>query len=377
MIEILRRVPKDKKLVVAGCLPLINWERLSKEVRFDGVVGPAWGGRIVEIVDRVSRGEKMVALDDAECALPSLSLPRERLSPVISIIPISYGCLGSCAYCCVTFARGHLRSYGIEEIVQRAKSDVGSGMLELWITSQDTACYGRDRGTNLAGLLRALCKLQGDFKIRVGMMTPDHVRDILGELVETYQDGHVFKFVHLPVQSGDDEVLRRMRRFYSVEDFMRIVEAFRARFPEITLSTDVICGFPGESVEASERTLRLIEAVKPDVVNVSKFAARPRTVAAEMTEDFVPAGEIRRRSRLMASLARRVALERNKRWVGWRGVVVVDEVGKVAGSLVGRNYAYKPIAIRSREKLLDRTVQAKVVRAFSTHLEGEIAMQNC
>jgi len=372
MIEVLRQVPVNKKLIVVGCLPLINFERLRKEARFDGVAGPALGNGIVEVVKRVSNGEEVVALQGAVNAKPSLDLPRLRLNPVIGIIPISYGCLGSCAYCCVVFARGRLRSYSVREIVERVKKDLAMGVREFWITSQDTACYGRDMNTSLPELLSALCSVEGDFRIRVGMMTPNMVIDMLEGLIQAFTSEKIFKFIHLPLQSGDDQILKRMRRFYSVKDFKRIVNAFRAHFPEITLATDVICGFPGESKEAFERTLRLIEEVKPDIVNVSKFFARPRTAAAEMQKDFVSSPEIKRRSSIAADLARKIAFEKSQRWVGWTGEIFVDEIGKVQGSWVGRNFAYKPIAIKGDGGLLGKTLRVKVVRAFSTHLEGEV-----
>ncbi|MGB9779169.1 MAG: radical SAM protein, partial [Candidatus Bathyarchaeales archaeon] len=186
MIEILKKTPPNKKLIVAGCLPLINFERLCREVRFDGVVGPASGDSIVGVVRRVLDGEKVVALKGAVNAKPSLNLPRILLNPVIGIIPISYGCLGSCAYCCVVFARGHLRSYSVREIVERVKKDLAMGVREFWLTSQDTACYGRDIGTNLAELLWALCDVEGDFKIRVGMMTPNMALNILEDLTQAF-----------------------------------------------------------------------------------------------------------------------------------------------------------------------------------------------
>jgi tRNA A37 methylthiotransferase MiaB len=157
-----------------------------------------------------------------------------------------------------------------------------------------------------------------------------------------------------------------------VDDFKRIVDAFRKAFPEITIATDVICGFPGEDEEAFEDTLRLIGEVKPDIVNVSKFFARPRTAAAKMKEEFVPLQEIKRRSVAASNLARKIALEKNKRWVGWSGEVLVDEVGKVPSSWVGRNFVYKPVAVKGAENLLGRTLHVRILRAFSTHLEGEI-----
>jgi MiaB/RimO family radical SAM methylthiotransferase len=327
---------------------------------------------ILEVSKRVLGGEKVTALENATEAMPRLSLPHAQLNPVISIIPVSYGCLGSCAYCCVTLARGSLRSHRIEDIVERAKNDMALCARELWITAQDTASYGRDLGTNLAELLRALCHVEGEFWIRVGMMTPNMANDILEELGEIFLDDHVFKFIHLPVQSGNNKTLKLMRRSYSVDDFKRIVAAFRESLPEITVSTDVICGFPGESEDAFEDTLRLIEEVKPDIVNVSKFFARPNTLAAKMKESTIPLAEIRRRSSLAANAAKKVASERNQRWVSWSGEILVDEVGKVANSWVGRNFAYKPIAVKSTEKFHGRKLFVRVVKPHPTYLEAEI-----
>jgi len=265
-----------------------------------------------------------------------------------------------------------LRSYGVEEIVRRMKEDLSLGLREFWLTSQDTACYGKDIDTNLAELLDALCIVKGNFKIRVGMMTPNHVIDILDDLVQAFQSEHVFKFLHLPVQSGDDMVLRRMRRFYSVDDFRNIVNTFRASFPKLTLATDLICGFPSEDEEAFVRSLKLVETIKPDVVNVSKFFARPRTAAATMEGEFVPLLEIKRRSALAAALAKKVSFERNQNWVRWKGQVLFDEVGKVSGSWVGRNFAYRPIVVKSADDLLEKIFKVKVLKSFPTYLQGEI-----
>jgi threonylcarbamoyladenosine tRNA methylthiotransferase CDKAL1 len=371
VIEALKRVSPGKKVIVAGCLPLINFERLRREVRFDGVVGPAAGDKIADVVRRVLAGEKIVDLEGV-AAKPSLGLPRVRSNSVVSVLPVSYGCLGACAYCCVVFARGRLRSYSVEEVMERARADLAAGVKEFWVTSQDMACYGRDVGVNLAVLLKALCDVEGDFRVRVGMMTPNLVADMLDELLEAFGNEKVFKFVHLPVQSGDDVVLRRMRRFYAVQDFREVVDAFRAAFPEVTVATDVICGFPGETREAFENTLKLISEVKPDVVNVSKFFARPGTAAAEMQDAFVGAVEVKRRSSEVAKLVRQVSLERNQRWLGWSGEVLVDEKGKVPGSWIGRNFAYKPVTVKSSANLFGETLQVKIAKAFSTYLEGTV-----
>ena len=367
MIDILKKAPRNKRLIVTGCLPLINFERLKAEVGFDGVVGPAPGSKIVETVRKVDRGEKVVML--GKDSKPSLGLPKIPINSVTGIVPINYGCLGACSYCCVLLARGRLRSYQINEIVERVKNDLASGAKEIWLTSQDTACYGKDIATNLVGLLRRICEIEGRFFIRVGMMTPNQALEILDDLTETYKDEKIFKFLHLPIQSGDDEVLKLMNRFYTVEDFKRIVYSFRREIPKITIATDVICGFPNESEDAFERTTELIKEIQPDIVNVSKFFPRPHTPAKKMKP--LPPREIKKRSKEMAELSRKIALERNKAWIKWEGAILVDEKGKEK-SWIGRNFAYKPMVIKTSEFLLGKFLNVRVVRVFPTYLEAEI-----
>lgn len=375
IINAMKNAPKNKRLIVAGCLPMISFERLLREVPFDGAVGPSAGESIVDVVRRVMAGERVVELAGLD-SLPKLDLPRVQSNPVISVVPVNFGCLGSCAYCCVVHARGHLRSYSKKEIADRIQNDISCGFKEIWVTSQDMACYGRDIKGNLAKLLLALGELEGDFRVRVGMMTPNMAIDIQEQLVAAFESPHIFKFLHLPIQSGDDQTLMRMRRFYTVAEFKGILEAFRTEFPDLTLATDVIVGFPGETEEAFQNTLKLLEEVKPDITNISKFFARPKTVAAKMKDDLVPKEEIKRRSAATAELVKMVSLEKNLRWVGWEGKVLIDEKGKIEGSWVGRNFAYKPVAIKSAENLLGKTVNVKVVEVMSTYLKGTIVSKN-
>ena len=263
------------------------------------------------------------------------------------------------------FARGKLRSNSLEKIVYRVKQDLNSGAKEFWLTSQDTACYGKDKNTNLATLLKKVAEVEGNFFVRVGMMNPNHVLSILDELVDVYNSDKIFKFLHLPVQSGDNKVLGLMNRKYSVEEFQTVVEAFREKFPQLTLATDVICGFPGETKQAFENTKQLISKIRPDVVNVSKFFARPNTPAEKLAP--IAAKELNRRSKEMSLLARQVSFDRNKKWVGWMGRVLVDEKGK-KGSWMGRNFGYKTVVIKTDENLLGQFIQVKVVKAFSTYI---------
>ena len=371
IIDDIKHAPKNKKIIVAGCLPKISFERLSREAHFDGAVGPAVGKEIVDVVKRVLAGERIIDLATLK-EKPSLSLPKLSTNPVVSVVPINFGCLGSCTYCCVVHARGHLRSYSIPEITQRIQADYNAGAREFWLTSQDTSSYGRDIHTNLAELLCAVGGLKGDFRVRVGMMTPNLVTDIQERLIGSFETQKIFKFLHLPVQSGDDSVLRGMRRFYTAQEFKAIVEAFREEFPDLTLATDVIVGFPGETEEAFNNTLKLMEEIQPDITNVSKFFARPKTAAWEMHDGLVEKEEIKRRSTVAAELAKKLSAKRNKNWVGWNGEVLVDEKGKVEGSWIARNFAYKPIVVKSSEDLLGKTLKVEVVEASQTYLKGKI-----
>lgn len=378
IIHMLKEVPADKRLVVAGCLPLIDFSRLCREVRFDAAVGPAFGEGIVDVMKRVACGEKVIALDGVQ-RKPALGLPRVRLNPVVGIVPVTYGCVGECSYCCVRFARGGLRSFGVDEVADYVRKSLSEGVREFWFTGQDVACYGLDleNGANFVDLLKKVCVIDGcgEFWLRVGMMTPNlllpFADDLAAFLSRQESSGQVFEFLHVPVQSGDDGVLGLMKRRYCAEDFRRVVALCRRVLPRVTVATDVIVGFPGEDEDAFQKTVMLIEGLKPDIVNVSKFFARPNTLAEKM-KGKVSAHELGRRSEIMADVARRIGLEKNKAWVGWRGLVLIDELGKKVGSWVGRNFAYKPVVVHSGEDLLGKVLRVYVVDAFQSHLAAEI-----
>jgi len=254
-------------------------------------------------------------------------------------------------------------------IIERVSKAVSEGVKEVWMTSQDSGAYGQDIGTNLAELLRECCRVEGKFRIRVGMMNPNHVLSMLPELIHAYQNEKIFKFLHLPVQSGDNKTLKRMNRYYTVTDFKESVYSFREEIPELTLATDVICGFPGESPEDFERTLHLIEEVQPDIVNISKFFSRPKTLAERMVQ--LDVRNVKERSRRLTKLVIVVSGKRNGSWLDWEGEILVDEKGK-GNSWIGRNFAYKPIVIQTKEPVLGRFFRVKVIKTFRTYLEGEV-----
>jgi len=371
--RILERIRKlsqlNKPLIICGCLPRINPKAIQKAApNFAAMLDPRSVDQIAKAVKFARNGGKNKFFF-SEVPPPKLRQPMLRLSRVVEIIAISEGCLGNCAYCCVRFARGKLHSFPQDDIVKKVEKAVFDGIKEIWLTSQDSGAYGMDINTNLAKLLNECSKIPGEFMIRVGMMNPDHVLGILSELIESFKNEKIFKFLHLPVQSGDDEVLKKMNRRYTVEEFKRTVEAFRKEIPDLTISTDIICGFPGEDSEAFENTLSLIKEVKPDIVNVSRFFTRPGTPAEKMKQLDVKL--IKSRSRRLSEIVRDISLERNKRWLGWEGKILIDEKGK-GFSWIGRNFAYKPIVVKSKENLIGRFLKVKITKALSTYLEAEV-----
>jgi MiaB/RimO family radical SAM methylthiotransferase len=265
-------------------------------------------------------------------------------------------------------------SYDPEAIVKRVVSDVRDGCKEIWLTSQDCGAYGKDIGTNIVALLRAVCEIEGDFFVRLGMMNPNFALEYLDGLIDVFKEnkGKLFWFVHLPVQSGSDDILKLMKRKYSVADFVKVCSMFRKEMPEITIATDVICGFPKESISDFQSTKEIIKRVEPDVINISRFWPRPGTTAANM-EGQLHGRDTNERSREMKKVKEEVSLLRNRIWEGWKGKIMIDEKGSVGSgeSWIGRNFAYKPVALKGVFSL-GESVEIKRVKAHTYHLEGSL-----
>jgi len=355
-----------RPLVVAGCMPKAQRELVAEAAPEASLVGPDDLLSIVDAVDAALDERRVEEIDGSP--VDRTCLPRLRANPVVHIAPISTGCLGNCSYCIVRRARGSLHSFPAEQIVEDARRAIDEGCREIWVTAEDTATYS-SRGTDLPGLLDEICDIDGRFLIRVGMMTPNQACGIVDDLVEAFRSEKMFKFLHVPVQSGNDEVLERMRRRYTVDEFRGLVARFRDEFTRMSLSTDIICGFPGETEEQFDDSLRLVEEVSPEVLNISRFWSRPGTDAAAMKGQHH--GRVTKaRSRALSSLWRPLSLEGNRRWVGWEGEIVIDEVGQDK-SMMGRNLSYKPVVVRGGIAL-GEFIRVRVTDATSSYLRGFI-----
>lgn len=337
--KILKRVKTlkgmGKEVIMTGCLPAIN----PVAVRKAGVDLIAPIGDTQVLNELIARHVDQVG-DMGKHDMEKFPLDGKNC---IEVVKIASGCRGGCSYCATKNARGELRSRSIDSIVREVESALGAGKREIRLTAQDSAAYGMDNGASLPRLLRVISGISGEFRVRVGMMNPHSVQVILDDLVDAYDDEVIYKFLHLPLQSGDDEVLRNMNRGYTVEDFVRIVSAFRDRFDNITLSTDVIVGYPTETEESFRRSYDVIKEIKPDIVNITRFSARPGTKAYKL-KDMLDRVK-KERSRKMTNLHGSIGREINQKLIGKELKVLVTEPGK-NGTLMGRTESYKTVVLR-------------------------------
>lgn len=361
----------DKKLIVAGCLPEADIGIVRRHAKKASIVGTNHIKKIPIAVDLTLENNfiEFVGKNKED----KIGLPKVRENEVVNIIPISSGCSSFCTFCSTKLAKGNILSYNEEKIVEEIRrSKIGSGAKEFWLTSQDCGCYGIDRGNgdNIALLLNAITSsVPGMYFLRLGMANPQHIKRILPQLIDAYRDGHVFKFLHVPVQSGSEKILSAMRRGHTVQDFRSVVDAFHLAFQDITIWTDIIVGFPGETEEDFEQSMKLLKETGPDFVNISSYSPRPGTKAARMRQ--LPAEIKKDRTRRMSSLVKEICFEQNRRWLGWSGSIIIDEFIKEKGNFIGRNYAYKPVAVKG-EYRLGEIVDVTIVDITATCLIGEL-----
>ena len=366
--KILKRIRELKKLgrpiVIAGCLP--QAEPNKKELKGLGQMGVFQIPNAVQIIEEALNDNPITAL--AKQDYDRLAVPSFSPNNIVEIIPICQGCLGApCTYCLVKKARGPLMSYKPEAIIDKVKASCAK---EIYLTAQDTAAYGLDIGTNLIELLKKIIAIPKNFKIRLGMGNPNHFKDQIDGLVEVFKDSKMFKFIHLPVQAGNNEVLKAMKRRYTVEEFKEIVTRLRTAIPKITIATDIICGFPGETKAQFQDSLDLVSEVKPEIVNISRFWPRPGTPAAKMKYS---GSTTKNRSRQMTELFLKVGFKQNLQWIGWKGHIIIDEKGPDE-YWVGHNSSYKQVIIQNEGNLLGQIVKVRVFDVTAHDLRAKILL---
>jgi MiaB-like tRNA modifying enzyme len=308
---------QEKPLFVTGCMPLVQREAILS-VCTPVIIFP-------DAIREAYRRVKTVAPGG------------------VGIVQIAQGCLGRCTYCITRRARGSLESFPEEEIREKVRAFVDAGVYEIQLTAQDVSAYGRDTGTDLPSLLSTLSDLQGNYRIRIGMMNPATVLTVLEDLLDACAGDRIFRFVHLPVQSGSDRILEQMGRGYTVQEFEEIVSAFRRRYPDISIATDFIVGFPGETDDDFSRSLAFIGQTKPAKVNVTRYSRRPFT-GPFADKDF-PDSVKKDRSRTMNAYAEEQYSTVNRPLLGTTVACVVTEKLR-PGSVMARTASYKGIVVQ-------------------------------
>lgn len=320
----------DKKVVVAGCMA----KALSKKIEnlADVLIMPREAQHSGNIMKDKLLKDFSEKNNESNQNLNFENQLNEKIKKVssqglITALPICEGCLGSCTYCIVKRARGNLVSYDRDLIVKKAEELVKSGTKCLLVTAQDTACYGLDNNDNLSNLINDISEIPEKFAMRIGMMHAKFAEPILDELIESFKSEKVVKFLHLPIQSGDDQVLKDMNRNYTVDEFISVLNEFKSKIKNLNFTTDVIVGFPTETEEAFENTLEIVKKIKPDFTHAAKYSQRKYTKAAVLKQ--IDTKIRKERSEILNELRRELSYENNKRHIGetFEILVTKDNMG--------------------------------------------------
>lgn len=360
-------------LIIAGCLPAADEKMVTTLSPNASLMGPNSIQSVSELAEAALNGRSQRKIENTN--FYKVNLPKININPIISIVQIATGCLSECTFCQTKLAKGSLKSFRIGDIVNQINSDLENGSKEIWLTSTDNGCYGIDIGTNLINLLNSCESIDKYFKIRLGMMNPMYLTNLdrnIGDLLKC--SNKLFKFIHIPIQSGSKSILKKMKRGHSINPLLEIVDNLKNEVPNITIATDIITGFPTETDDDFEDTLKAINHLQPDIVNSSKFSPRPGTSAAKMPK--VKDEIISSRSERLHHLVKKIAMTNATRWSGWKGEVLINDIEN--GKLKGRNDFYKSIILIDdpHSILRETTDNLALFEKDASQPSGQIIQQN-
>ena len=366
-----------KHIIIAGCLPYIapGYVDIIKKIvpSFSAIVDLNRINDISEIFQEIKKGNKNLIFNAENYIDKSKFLINYPSYKITGIIPISEGCEGSCTYCCVKNARGKLNCYNPQNILNNVKSQLNQGIKQIYFTSQDCSIYSYN-GTKLIDLIQKIISLDFKFLLRIGMINPSFLINNLDQLISIFKFKKVYQFLHIPIQSGSNKILEKMRRPYLISDIISQIEILKSKFPNLTISTDIICGFPGETEYDFHRTINFIKWLKPEILNISKFTGRPGTQAKKMKQ--LNSGLIKERSIRLSRVFRNSLLTINEKWGGWKGEVLVLHEGEKKNQAFGRNFAYKNIFIDDYNDEYGKFVKVKIIKVEGFNLFGRIIEKN-
>ena len=355
----------NKKIIVGGCMVEIDPEKLADIGPNCSWIGPHQLNKTVDVVNQTYCGD--IVREYGLSHESKVGIPKLMDDGLIHIIQICEGCLGACTFCCTRFARGPLNSYSIGDIKREAKEAIDNGACEIQLTAQDTAAFGRDTGEKLSHLIKEVANLNGNFRVRVGMMHPKNILNDVDEIIDAIKHPKVYDFIHLPVQSGSDKVLSDMNRGHNVEQYVEIINKFKKAIPDLTLATDIIVGYPTESDDDFQKTIDLLNKIKPSLIHLSKYQHRKNAISSSLKE--VSPDVLKKRSKFLSNIKEDITKSENEKLFNSQQHVLIVEKGS-KGGFIGKTNSYLPVVVNNVD--LGDFVNVKITRVTSTYLVGEV-----
>jgi len=351
----------SKKIIIAGCLPHISpdYTDIIKELipTFSAIIGLNSISNIPDVIRKIEEGAENIIISSEKKIDKAHRLSKHSTNKLTAIIPISEGCYGACTYCCVKNARGALKCYEPQSIIASAEHYLQQGTKQLYLTSQDCSTYEYN-STSLADLIRNINSLPYDFFLRLGMINPSYLYEHLDQIIQILQFDKVYQFLHIPIQSGSSRILKKMNRPYKISQILGKIALLRKKFPYLTISTDIICGFPDETEYDFYKTINIIKWLQPEILNISQFTPRPNTKAKIMEQ--LNSEIIKDRSTRLSRVFRRSLDYINNKWKGWEGHFLVLHKGKEENQVFGRNFAYKNVFLKDQNVDIGTFVKVKI-----------------
>ena len=364
----------DLKIVFAGCVAQQAGEKLFQRAPYvDLVLGTQRLYELPSLIKRIENGERIVSV--AEKPYEESDIKINRVKSINAWVPIMEGCNNFCTYCIVPYTRGRERSRNPELIISEVKKALSEGFKEITLLGQNVDSYGKDleAGQNLSWLLRQINALEGKFRIRFVTSYPT---DITEELIDTAIElDKVCEYFHIPMQSGDDVILKKMNRRYDYETYKRICEHLRARIPDVTITSDFIAGFPSETEEQFENTLKAMTELELDYSNTAAYSPREKTVAAKWVDLYVPEDVKTERLARLNEHNRACCLKSNQKYVGREMEVLIEkfEIRKNGATVItGRTRNNKIVHIPYDKDITGEFVNVKITKARTWYLNGEM-----
>lgn len=368
------RANADARVVVTGCYAQTSPGEVLAIDGVDLVVGTRDKAKIVELVESTSKARQPVSVVSDVFQRPEfeeLPVPGHA-ERVRAFLKVQEGCNNYCAYCIIPYARGPLSSRKFDTVLSEARRLVGEGYKEIVLTGIHTGAYGQDLGDNmdLAALVAKLVEIPGLARLRLSSVEP---MDITRNLVDVLVNSPVLcRHLHIPLQSGDDTVLSRMRRSYNTAEFRELVEDIRLRVPEVAITTDVIVGFPGETTEQFENTYQFVQNMAFAALHVFKYSPRKGTPAAGFPDQVAPSQKEERSSRLI-SLGHELARNFASRYLGRTLAVLVEQPSETGPGLwEGFTDNYIRVIFPCDPGRRSQIVSVRAEELLDTHLKGSL-----